>query len=85
MGENKHEKFSTQELEERKGKIAKVNSAIFGLMVIYGIYMFYNMANETWNSKSPIIIIPILLIIIVFANRAAIKRINTELSSRSEE
>ena len=82
MASNKHEKFSSEELEERKSKIAKVNSLVFGLMIIYGIYMFYNMINGTWNSRSPIIIIPILLIIVVFANRAAMKRISTEISTR---
>ena len=82
METNKYEKFSITELEERKGKVTKVNSYVFGLMIIYGIYMFYNMINGTWNSRSPIIIIPILLIIVVFANRAAMKRISTEISTR---
>ena len=85
MPPNKYENYSTEELNIRIQKIIKVNSVILGIMVIYGIYMFYSMYTGTWNSRSPIIIIPLLLIIIVFANKAAIKRISSEISYRDNK
>ena len=82
MTSHKHERFSTQELIERRQKLSKVNYGILSIMILYGISMVYQMINGSWNSKSPMIILPIILFVALLLNNVAKKRITEEIATR---
>ena len=84
MANKRLEGLSYEELLRRR-KIAKSLSYILlGLILIYGIYMFYQMYLETWNSRDPIIVLPFFLMIMAFSINRGAKSINAEIAKRKQ-
>ena len=84
MAKQKLEDLSDEALHGKKKLLNNLSYGLLAILVIYGIYMFYNMFNGSWNSKSPLISIPLLLMSIVLLINVGTKNINAELEKRRD-
>ena len=84
MGKQKLEDLSDEALQGKKKVLNNLSSGLLAILVIYGMYMFYNMFSGSWNSKSPLISIPLFLMSIVLLMNVGKKNIDAELEKRRE-
>ncbi len=85
MAKQKLEDLSDEALHGKQKLLKNLSYGLLAIMVIYGVYMFYNMFSGSWNSRSPLISIPLFLISIVLLINVGTKNINAELEKRKED
>ncbi len=69
--------YNTTTLLKRQKVLNILIYGIILLLITYGIIMFYQMMNQTWNTRSPIAALPFLL----FAVAVIIGRYHANISA----
>lgn len=85
MAKQKLEDLSNEVLDDKKKQLNNLSYVLLTILIIYGIYMFYQMFNGTWESRSPLIIVPLVLASIVLLINGGKKNINAELEKRRKQ
>jgi len=80
----KKETFEKLSHEELKSKIKTGTSVLYvtlALLIVYGVYMFYQMLNNSWEA-GPQIAIPLFLFAAMLPNWINIKNMKDKLQKR---
>lgn len=83
MKKEELEKLSNEELERKIKSGTSVLYVSLTLLIIYGVYMFYQMFEGSWET-GPQIAIPFLFLAVMLPNWVNIKNMKEELEKRKD-
>ncbi len=82
MKKNQLEELTTESLKQKiKATYSMLYVAIV-LLLLYAIFMFYQMFEGTWKAQGPQIIVPFIFVAILIPNIALLKKMKAELEKR---
>lgn len=82
MAKKKLEDFTTEELLSKKKTLKVVMYMLLGLIIVYAVFMFYQMFTGTWDTSTPLIVMPMMLFVILLPIRNSQKMLDDELKKR---
>ncbi len=85
MAKKQIQDYSTAELRSRQKALSAITYIIISLLIVYAIVMFYQMINQTWDTRNPLIAMPFLLFAVAVTTGRSIANISAELKRRETE
>lgn len=85
MAKKQIQDYSTAELRSRQKALSIITYIVISLLIAYAIVMFYQMINQTWDTRNPLISMPFLLFAVAVIIGRSIASINAELKRRETE